>query len=136
MANVFLDTNVLQDILANRPGVEGSVAILRLIEKNKIRGSISALSIPTVWYLNRKLIDQRPKIKILTKILTIIPLTEAMIAKVVSRPLFGDLEDELQYLAAKSARADFLITRNIRDFPIEDITVLTPEDFLEHLVQD
>lgn len=133
MVRVFLDTNILQDILVGRPGVAGSLALLKEIKEKRISGSISSLSIPIVWYLNGKLGMKRHDLKRLAHYFSVISLTSAMVEKVVSAPLFGDLEDELQYLCAKRSKAKYLITRNVRDFPVKDIAVVTPEEFLEGL---
>lgn len=133
MVKLLLDTNILQDILTNRPGANASLGLIKLAKEKTINLSISALSIPILWYLNRKLINQRPRIRNLTKFLSIIPLTEQMVKRTLAAPIFGDLEDELQYLAAKTAGAKFLITRNTRDFPVQDIDVMTPEQFIANL---
>ncbi len=46
----------------------------------------------------------------------------------------GDFEDALQYYSAKSTGADFIVTRNIKDFPFADIDVLLPCDLIEALL--
>lgn len=38
-------------------------------------------------------------------------------------------EDALQYNSAKSVKADYIITRNTKDFTYSDIKVLTPREF-------
>ncbi|MBI3260910.1 PIN domain-containing protein [Candidatus Berkelbacteria bacterium] len=133
MLRVFLDTNVIQDILVGRSGVSGSLAVLKEIKENNVKASVSALSIPIIWYLNRKLTGQRQKLRELISYFSIVSLSSAMIQSVLKLPRFGDLEDELQYLCAKSARAQYLVTRNVNDFPIKDIAVVTPEEFLNQL---
>ena len=40
-----------------------------------------------------------------------------------------DFEDALQYYSAKSVKADYIITRNTKDFSYSDIKVLTPREF-------
>lgn len=46
---------------------------------------------------------------------------------------FIDFEDAVQYFAAKSVNADFIITRNIKDYKNSAIPVLTAEQFLNTL---
>ena len=46
---------------------------------------------------------------------------------------FNDFEDAVQYYAAKSAGADVIITRNIKDYKESTIPVLTAEQFLSTL---
>jgi predicted nucleic acid-binding protein len=40
-----------------------------------------------------------------------------------------NFEDALQYYSAKSVKADYIITRNTKDFTYSDIKVLTPREF-------
>ena len=44
---------------------------------------------------------------------------------------FKDLEDAFQYFTAKEHHIPFLITRNIKDFAVDDLSVLSPQQFLE-----
>ena len=41
-----------------------------------------------------------------------------------------DFEDALQYFAAKQANADYIITRNKKDFGFPNIPVFEPSEFL------
>ena len=42
-----------------------------------------------------------------------------------------DFEDEMQYLSAVDANADYIITRNKEDFGFGDSAVMTPQDFFK-----
>jgi len=44
---------------------------------------------------------------------------------------FEDLEDAVQYFAAKEQNMDIIITRNKKDFILSKIKVLTPAEFLK-----
>ena len=51
---VLIDTNVILDVLCNRPDfLENSLKIWKLCEVKKIEGYISALSIPNIVYILR-----------------------------------------------------------------------------------
>ena len=41
-----------------------------------------------------------------------------------------DFEDYVQYYAALRTGADYIVSRNVRDYPFDDIPVVTPQDFL------
>ena len=41
-----------------------------------------------------------------------------------------DFEDSVQYYAALRTGADYIVSRNVRDYPFDDIPVVTPQDFL------
>jgi predicted nucleic acid-binding protein len=42
---------------------------------------------------------------------------------------FKDFEDAVQCCSAVNAKADYLITRNKRDYTIDILPILTPEEF-------
>ena len=41
-----------------------------------------------------------------------------------------DFEDSVQYYAALRTGADYIVSRNVRDYPFDAIPVVTPQDFL------
>lgn len=47
---------------------------------------------------------------------------------------FDDFEDAMQYYAAVKCKADFIITRNVKDFAGTKIPVMTPDDYLTSLI--
>lgn len=44
---------------------------------------------------------------------------------------FRDLEDTVQYFAAKVENIDVIITRNKKDFKLSEIKALTPVEFIK-----
>jgi len=46
---------------------------------------------------------------------------------------FNDLEDAVQYFAAKGGGMDVILTRNKKDFVLSDIDVLTPAEFIKRI---
>lgn len=47
----------------------------------------------------------------------------------------ADLKDCLQSNCAKSVKADYIITRNIKDFVHSEVPAILPEDFLGLKIQ-
>ena len=47
-----------------------------------------------------------------------------------SKMRWKDFEDALQSVAAERIKADYIITRNIKDFDNSNVRALSPEDFL------
>ena len=43
---------------------------------------------------------------------------------------FKDLEDGFQYFTAKENNIKVIITRNQKDFEVDDLSVVTPKQFL------
>ena len=68
----------------------------------------------------------------LRSITSIIEVGELIIDSALKSRL-NDFEDAVQYYTAKSAKADFIITRNIKDYKQSTIPVFTAEQFLRTL---
>ena len=128
---VPIDTNVILDVLCNRlPFVEDAQKVFRLCEVNKITGCISALSIPNIIYIMRKELDADKTSDILEKlslIFTIADLKSSDLTKAVK------LEDALQSVCASRIKADYIVTRNIKDFSGSKVTAIKPSELLERL---
>lgn len=71
-------------------------------------------------------------IKILLGKLAVITEDKGVVEQAISSN-FTDFEDAVQFYAAKSANADFIITRNTKDYTQSTISVLTAEHFLREL---
>ncbi|MDR3263391.1 MAG: PIN domain-containing protein [Clostridiales bacterium] len=134
--NIFVDTNVLIDVIAKRSGFfEASAQILRQCEAEIHKGNISALSIANIMYICKKYVSKEilsSAVQSLAKIFEIIDLTQKDISGALSLDI-ADFEDALQFLAAKRAKADYIITRDIAHFKNSKIIPLTPENFLKML---
>ena len=130
---LFLDTNVVIDVIAARePFVADSRAILNLCETGKAEGSISALTLCTVSYVLRKFVSpgtMRTKLSELRNILSPIDLSVSLLDKAISSSI-SDFEDAVQFYTAVYSEADYIITRNVKHFPQDNIPVLTPTEFL------
>jgi len=130
---VFFDTNVLIDVLAKRGEFyQDSAEVLKMCEIGKTKGFISSLSIANIMHIYRKLFTKaelKKNIMSIAQILEVIPLTQKELTKAFSLN-FDDYEDGVQFLTAKSIKADYIITRDIRDFQHSTIKALTPAQFM------
>ena len=130
---LFLDTNVVIDVIAARePFVADSRAIFNLCETGKAEGSISALTLCTVSYVLRKFVSpgtMRTKLSELRNILSPIDLSVSLLDKAISSSI-SDFEDAVLFYTAVYSEADYIITRNVKHFPQDNIPVLTPTEFL------
>jgi predicted nucleic acid-binding protein len=131
--NVFIDTNILLDVLARRePFYADSAEIWTLAETGRISGFASTLSLPNLNYLLRRVKGQqaaRKALGILRNIFTLVPL-DVQIANQAIDVDIKDFEDAIQFFSALRAGASVLITRNPKDFPAGDIAIQTPAEFL------
>lgn len=133
---VLVDTNVILDVLCNRKEfVENSLRVFRLCEAQHITGYISALSIPNIVYIMRKELDpERIKeiLHTLTMVFSVVELREGDLLKAAELP-FNDYEDAIQSVCAARVRADYIVTRNRKDFVNSIIPAINPSDLLKQL---
>lgn len=133
---LFLDTNVMLDLLGERDPFYDSIAmIVSLADMGEIQIVVSALSYSTVYYILSKFESDRNIKEKLSKF-KVIAITSDLTDKVIDKGLvsrFHDFEDALQYHCALSSNCNILITRNGKDFRESDIPVMTPDEYLSHL---
>lgn len=137
MRTVLIDSDVLLDVLYNRPKFhENSLKILNLCEKKEIVGYTTPLIIANVYYiLNKTSPHQKIAFQLnnLLSFVDIISLNKSTILKALHSN-FKDFEDALQnYAAEYSKKIDIVITRNIKDYKNSKLAVLTPETYLKTL---
>jgi len=131
--NVFIDTNVLMDVLLERrPFVAESRKVWFLAERGKIAGLVSALSFPNIYYVVRKMLGGNKAASMMTLLrdtFTAVPLDEQILNQAIDAK-FSDFEDAIQYYSALRADAECLLTRNVDHFPDSGLRVISPEEFL------
>lgn len=131
---VFIDTNILVDYLTKRElGYEISHTIFDMCTEQKIKGYISAHSILDTLYIMRKYPLDYRKSRILNvcKIVDIAGDNSKEILNALNNNEFTDIEDCVQAECALSVNADYIITRNIKDFSKSKVRPIFPEDFLK-----
>ena len=131
---ILIDTNVLLDVLCNRADfVQDALKIFKLCEVNRIKGCVSVLSVPNIVYIMRKELDHdriKEIIKTITSIFAVASLRESDLLNAANAP-FSDYEDALQAVCAERIRADYIVTRNVKDFKNSPVPAVTPTEFLE-----
>jgi predicted nucleic acid-binding protein len=133
MKLLFVDSDILLDsILAREPFFDAATNLLALAEQQNFKFCTSVHSLLNVHYLSKKHFGElltRQSIQALTELIDIIPEDITLIQQALTSE-FSDFEDGVQYFAAISAKADFIITRNTKDYKHSAISVLTAEQFL------
>ncbi len=131
--NVFIDTNVLLDVLAKRePFYNDSGAVWTLAEQGKLRGFVSALSFSNIYYIVRRLKDRRTAdraMHILRNTFTPVACDEQVLSQAIDAGM-KDFEDAIQYFSALRVESVCLISRNPNHFPRSQLSILTPAEFL------
>ena len=135
MKKLFLDSDIILDALLNRPGFDTFAKnVFELIYKRQFMATTSSVAFVNIHYFLNKY-DKANKYRLLKSLRLIISITETseMMIDLALKTEPADFEDAVQYYSAKSAKADFIITRNIKDYKDSDIPVLTAEQFLKTL---
>lgn len=133
---VLVDTNVILDVLCNRKEfVADSLRVFQCCEAQRITGYISALSIPNIVYIMRKELDQeriKEILHTLTMVFSVVELREGDLLKAAELP-FNDYEDAIQSVSAARVRADYIVTRNGKDFASSSVSAISPAELLKQL---
>lgn len=133
---VLIDTNIILDVLCKRPNLyEDSAKIFKLCEVKRISGVISALSIPNIVYILRKELDADKTKEILDTLMLIFSVADlkADDLKKAANMKFKDYEDAVQSACAARIKANYIVTRNIKDFSESKVTAIKPSELLERI---
>ena len=135
MKKLFLDTNIVLDLLAKRDPFYNEAALLfSLADKKKVQLSVSTLTFATVNYILSRQTSAIEAKMILRKLRLLVDVV-SLDAKVVDLSLddsdFSDFEDALQHYSALEYEVDILITRNLKDFQNARLPVMTAAQFIE-----
>ncbi len=137
MKKIFVDTNILVDLLADRkPFSKYAIEIFNAAENKKVKLFTSSHSIATTYYLLKKFIDDsslRKTLLGLIEYMTIISVDTEVLTKGL-RSKQKDFEDSIQiYCATSIDKMDCIVTRNVKDFKACEILVLTPNELCSRL---
>lgn len=133
---VLIDTNVILDVLMQRPGMEVSGRILQMSGRGTIRGFLSASAVTDIYYiLNRQIKDRARTVESIKTILSLIEVADVTGADIRAALDGGwkDFEDCVQHQVAAHNYARYIITRNVRDYEGQEPQPVTPEDFLQDM---
>ena len=130
---VFLDTNILLDVLLNRePFVADSEGVILRCEAIGAEMFIAWHGLATAYYLLKRGRTEAEALAEVDKILAWAQVADGTDAHARhARSLgFNDFEDALQAVAAEACAADWIVTRNMEDFARSTVPAIMPVDFL------
>ena len=135
MTKLFLDTNIVVDLLERRePFCHDAVRLFTMAYNKKVQIIVSPMTFTTASFLLRKHGTEGVRILLsnLRQLARVATANERTIDdSLASR--FNDFEDAMQYYTAVKAKADIIITRNGKDFTQSKIPVMTASEFLASL---
>jgi predicted nucleic acid-binding protein len=133
---LFLDTNVLLDVLADRePFAADAAFVLSVVERGDARGFIAAHTATTLFYLLHRALGLRKANRALTdvlKLVEVIPVDHDRLLQALAMN-WKDFEDAVQAACAAKAEVDYLVTRNVSDFSASDLDIVTPTQLVAAL---
>jgi len=133
MKKIFIDTNVLLDVLLKRPEFHQAAArIWADCESGKAEGYISAISLNNLHFIMvRKTGKNRAleSVRIVLNIFKVIPLDDKILRLAAELP-HKDFEDAIQLFSAVQTKVDCIITRDAGHFPNGYLPIISPTDYL------
>ena len=132
MKNIFLDTNVVIDFLADRkPFSLDAAKLFNFGVLGKVKIYLSAVSYNNIYYILRQSLSNAGTIKLLdelSEMAEIADVTKSIIKKSLKTD-FKDFEDAIQYYCALSLnKIEFIVTRDTKDFKKSTLSIMTPAE--------
>ena len=132
----YVDGNILLDVLQNRePFVADSAIIWKLCETNKAEGFVSTLTFANLVYVMRKELSPEKIEEVLKKLRLVFRFADLTAGDLTGAAIlqWNVFEDAVQSVIAGRIHADYIITRNVKDFDKSGTIALTPAEFLLRL---
>jgi predicted nucleic acid-binding protein len=133
MKKIVIDINILMDFLFKREGHEKVAEIFQICSKGDIQGLVCAHEITTLNYFLDKTIKDRTKVKKsisgIMQHFEIIGVDRELLEKALASEI-DDFEDAVIEVSSSKEKAEYILTRNIRDFKKSIVNAITPEELL------
>lgn len=131
---IVVDTNVIMDILQRRePFFADSYQAVHSIIKEDGECMLSASAATDIFYMLRKALQSpqqaREHLAQLAQLVTFADVAGVDIHTALSRPM-SDFEDAVVDAVAERNEADYILTRNKKDFAGSVVPAVTPTEFL------
>lgn len=134
---ILIYTNVILDYLVKRePYYEDANKIFTLCVETGLQGAIAAHSVTNCFYILRSTYSVKERRELLINIcnlVDIVGVNKNIVLSALSNETFEDFEDSVQSECASDFGADYIVTRNIKDFAHSGVPAILPEDLLNTL---
>tara|TARA_B100001105_G_C22327686_1_gene415445 strand:+ start:19 stop:438 length:420 start_codon:yes stop_codon:yes gene_type:complete len=136
MDKLFIDTNIVLDLLSKRPEFyHEAQELFTLAERQKIKLFVSSLTIANTYYLLSRQYNSGDAKIILTKfeiLADILPFDGKVVRLALLSEDFKDFEDAIQYYIALENNIPIIITRNKKDFKNSLLPIFTAREYLNN----
>ena len=127
--HIFIDTNIFLDLILKREKFQEALLILNSIEKKIFDASILDITILNIDYVAKKQIQNTDSfLSTVNQLFQVLGASNQTIEKALSINN-NDLEDNVQYICAKEAGCEVIIT-NDKNFYSETITKVSSMEFV------
>ena len=133
---LLIDANIILDVLLNRPDfVKDSAMIWKLCETEQMKGYVSTLTFANLVYIMRKQLDPEKIENVFHKLNLIFEFADFSVSDLTHAAELNwkDFEDAVQSVTAERIHADYIITRNVRDFSKSRVMAFTPSELLARI---
>lgn len=133
---LLIDANIILDVLMNRQDfVKDSSMIWKLCETEKTKGYVSALTFANLVYIMRTQLNPKAVEDIFRKLSLIFTFTDLSVSDLTraAELNWNDFEDAVQSVTAERIHADYIITKNVRDFSKSKVMAFTPSELLARI---
>ena len=133
---LLIDANIILDVLLNRPDfVKDSAMIWKLCETEQMKGYVSTLTFANLVYIMRKQLDPEKIEDVFHKLNLIFEFADFSVSDLTHAADLNwkDFEDAVQSVTAERIHADYIITRNVRDFSKSRVMAFTPPELLARI---
>lgn len=130
---LLVDINVILDVvLARQPWAGDAASLLTAVDTGRAEGFVTGHSITTIYYIAAKAQGRHAAATAVTDLLRILRVVPVEAADFHQALVLGltDFEDAVQTAAALKVGADYLVTRNVRDFRGAPVDTRTPAEVL------
>ncbi len=133
---LLIDANILLDVLQDcKPHVHSSSIIWKMCEIEEAKGCISTLTFANLVYIMRKELNPERIEEILQSLLLIfevVDLTKFDVSR-AAELCWPDFEDAIQSVTAERLHADYIVTRNVKDFIKSKVPAFTPDELIARI---
>lgn len=133
MNSLFIDSDIIIDLLAKRKDYKEAAALMAIIDEKKVSAFTTPLVLANVDYIVTKYSNRtksKRAIKALRTRLSILPMDDNIVDMAIESD-FSDFEDALQYYSSENRGIDFIITRNKKDYSKGRIKCLTAQEYMD-----
>ncbi|HEY8751131.1 MAG TPA: PIN domain-containing protein [Tepidisphaeraceae bacterium] len=133
---VLLDVNIVLDVLLDRPPwVDSAKDLWQACDDARVEGYVSAISLPTLFYIVRKVAGLQKARKAVRLCLDAFEVcaVNGQILEIAYATAGSDFEDNVQVASAVAAGVDFIVSRDLKGLTNSQIPVRGADEIMKLL---